>query len=105
MNYAKTWTSVNYRWWPESWVINWGPRLEYNWVYDYDGELQEAYLGLNVQATFAKNIRASATVNRVMERFLEQDFYKTRMSLSADVNTSRSFRNSTACNRPPVMSV
>ena len=89
VNYAKTWTNVSYRWWPESWIINWGPRLEYNWLYDYDGELQEANLGLNFQATFTENIRASATVNRVMERFLEQDFYKTRLSLSADVNTSR----------------
>ena len=89
VNYAKTWTYVSYRWWPESWIINWGPRLEYNWLYDYDGELQEANVGLNFQATFAENIRASATVSRVMERFLEQDFFKTRLSLSADVNTSR----------------
>jgi hypothetical protein len=89
VNYAKTWTNLSYRWWPESWVINWGPQFEYNWLYDYDGELQEANLGLNLQATFAENIRASARIDRVMERFLEQDFYKTRLSFSADVNTSR----------------
>jgi hypothetical protein len=98
-NYAKTWSSISYRWWPEHWLINWGPSLNYDWVWDYDGVLQDKDLGLNVQANFAKNISASAKVSRLTERFLDHEFNKTRLSLSGTVNTSRRVSFSASLNR------
>ena len=33
--------NVNYRWYPETWVVNWGPRGSYNRNYNYAGVLQD----------------------------------------------------------------
>jgi hypothetical protein len=98
-NFAKTWTNIAYRWWPEHWIVNWGPRFSYNVVFDYDGVLQEEDRNINVQATFARNISASATVSRITERFLDQEFDKTRLSLSGTVNTSRRVSFTATLNR------
>ena len=42
--------NVSYRWWPESWIINWGPSFNYsrNWNFDDMLEDDEARLRLNV---------------------------------------------------------
>ena len=82
-------SSVSYRWWPESWIINWGPSLNYskNWNFEDVLEDQETRLRLNV--SFAKNIRFNGDVRREMERFGGIDFFKTRYSLGGNVGTSR----------------
>ena len=33
--------NLSYRWWPESWIINWGPRSSYGRTYDFDDVLQD----------------------------------------------------------------
>ena len=81
--------SVSYRWYPESWIINWGPRASYDRNYDFEGILQDEGSRLGLNATFAKNINLSLNLNRDMERFAGINFMKTRYSAFGGVNTSR----------------
>ena len=81
--------SVSYRWYPESWIINWGPRASYDRNYDFEGILQDEGSRIGLNATFAKNINLSVNVNRDMERFAGINFFKTRYSAGGGVNTSR----------------
>jgi hypothetical protein len=85
----QTWGSVAYRWWPESWIINWEPRLQYERNYDYNGILQDEAIGGRLSFQFAKNITTYLNVNRDMERYLDIDFWKTRFSVGGNINTSR----------------
>ena len=80
---------VSYRWYPESWIINWGPRASYDRNYDFEGILQDEGSRVGLNATFAKNINLSVNVNRDMERFAGINFFKTRYSAGGGVNTSR----------------
>lgn len=84
-----TFANVSYRWWPESWVLNWGPRGRYEIIYDYEGVLQNESVegGLNVQ--FAKNISANVDYLHPMERYRGIAFQKRRYAFGATVNTSR----------------
>ena len=84
--------NISYRWWPESWIINWGPRFNYarNWNYDDILEDEDARLGLNV--SFTGNIRVNASVSRDMERFGGIDFFKNEYSFGGGVNTSRALQ-------------
>ena len=81
--------SFAYRWWPESWLINWGPRVTYSRSHNFAGILEdeEASAGLDFQ--FAKNISFNASADRVLERFGGIDFWKTRFSSFGTVSTSR----------------
>ena len=80
---------VSYRWWPESWLINWGPRLNYARNYSFEGILQDESVQGGLNFSLAKSINLSANVNRDMERFGGIDFYKTRFSFGGLVTTSR----------------
>ena len=80
---------MSYRWYPESWIINWGPRASYNRNYDFEGILQDERANVGLNASFAKNINVNVSVNRDMERFREINFFKTRYSLGGGVNTSQ----------------
>lgn len=82
-------SNLSYRWWPESWLIDWGPRVSYNRSYQFNGILQEAAASTGVNFSFARSINVSASVNRDMERFGGLNFYKTRYSVGGPVNTSR----------------
>ena len=81
--------NVSYRWWPESWVISWGPSVSYSRNYDFEGILQDEQTTLGVNAQLANSIMLFGNVNRDMERFLGTEFFKTRYSLVTTVNTSR----------------
>ena len=83
--------NISYRWWPESWIINWGPRLSYGRNWNFDDVLEDESTSLGVNVSFAKNIRFSTNVSRDMERFSGVDFFKTEYSLGGGVNTSRAF--------------
>ena len=83
--------NISYRWWPENWIINWGPRVSYARTYDFDDVLQDENAGLGVNVGFAKNIRFSSNFSRDMERFGGIDFFKTEYSIGGGVNTSRAF--------------
>jgi len=80
-----------YRFWPEKWVINWGPRFGYERNYTYGGVLQDESISAGLNGIFAKNIIAIANFSRDMERFAGIDFRKNRTMFGAGVNTSRKF--------------
>ncbi len=82
-------SNVGYRWWPESWLINWGPQLSYGRNWNFDRVLEDENAGLGLNFDFAKSIRFSANVNRDMERFGGIDFRKTRTMVSGGVSTTR----------------
>ena len=83
--------SVGYRWWPENWLISWGPRVSYQLSYNHDGirEDESRAVGLNLQ--FAKNIGLNVNANRLLERFGGIDFHRTNYNVFSNVNTSRLF--------------
>ncbi len=81
--------NVSYRWYPESWIINWGPQVSYERNYDFEGILQDEGRSVGLNATFAKNINIRFTARRDMERFAEINFWKNRYSAGSGVNTSR----------------
>ena len=82
---------VSYRWWPESWLINWGPEFDYSRNWNFDDVLEDEEARLRLRMTFAKNVSFSTDVRREMERFGGIDFWKTRYSYNTNVNTSRIF--------------
>ena len=73
-------SNVSYRWWPESWIVNWGPNLNYSRNWNFDGVLEDEEAQLRLNVSFAKNISVNGGVRREMERFGGIDFYKTRFS-------------------------
>ena len=83
---------LGYRFWPETWLISWGPHVGYIRNYDFDGVLQDENLGFSTEFQFAKNINLSGTVTRDMERFLGTDFESTRLWIQGRVNTSRTYQ-------------
>ena len=45
---------VEYEWWPQSWVISWGPELRYSRNYNFDQVLEDENFRAGVSANFAK---------------------------------------------------
>jgi len=82
-------TNVNYQWWPEDWLINWGPRARYSRNNNFDGVLEDEQASVSVNFNFAKSIGVNVDFTRDMERFEEIDFFKTRVNVGGRVNTSR----------------
>ena len=80
---------VGYRFWPESWMLNWGPDLIYERNYDFAGVLQDEGVGVGTSVQFARNIRVNLGADREMERFGDIDFWKWRHRIFASVGTSR----------------
>ncbi|HIE94957.1 MAG TPA: hypothetical protein EYQ83_19605, partial [Acidobacteria bacterium] len=78
---------IGYRWWPESWLINWGPEASYGRNYDFEDVLEDEQRSAGVNFSFAKNIRFGTRVNRDMERFGGINFGKTSYSTNLFVNT------------------
>ena len=83
--------SVGYRFWPESWIINWGPRFNYGRNWNFDGIFEDADARIGIRASFAKNINLNVDVRRDMERFGGINFDKTGYSFGGGVNTSRKY--------------
>ena len=82
-------SSISYRWWPETWLINWGPRGSYRRNYDFDSTLQDEEAGAGVDFAFARSVTAGIGADRTMERFGGIDFWKWNYSTTFNVNTSR----------------
>ncbi len=81
--------NVRYRWYPESWIINWGPQASYSRNYDFEGIVQDEGARIGLNASFAKNINLNLNVGRDMERFAGINFFKTRYSAGGFANASR----------------
>ncbi len=84
-------SEVAYRWWPESWIISWGPRVRYTRSYNFDSILEDEQASAGFNVAFADSINASAEVNRDMERFGGIDFFKTRYQFFTSVSKIRQF--------------
>jgi hypothetical protein len=82
--------NVSYKWWPESWIRNWGPGYQFGWLHDYDKVLQnETYWNPSVSFTFARNITLNSNVAKTMERYREINFDKINWTVSSNINTSQ----------------
>ena len=82
-------TRASYRWWPENWLTNWGPRTNYSRNYDFDSTLQDEAAGAGLDFTFARSVTAGIGADRAMERFGGIDFWKWNYSTTFNINTSR----------------
>ena len=83
--------NLGYRFWPESWIINWGPSISYGQNYDFDGIQQDENLNATINFSFARNISLFGNVRWDMERFGGINFRKNRLSIGGNVNMSRSY--------------
>ncbi len=78
---------ISYQWWPQNWLISWGPDFSYGRNYNFDNVLEDENIQAGVSANFAKNIRYS--VSQDLERFGGIDFDKRRYFMFGNVNTSQ----------------
>ena len=81
--------NIAYRWWPENWIVNWGPRVNYERNYDFSGTLQDEVAGGGFDFTLARSISAGLGTERNMERFGGIDFWKSIHATSFAINSSR----------------
>ena len=88
-NSIRSFSNASYRWWPEGWVINWGPRIRYQRLYDHESILEDETIDTGLDFAFARNISAGAGIERSLERFAGINFWKTRFTSTATVETSR----------------
>ena len=86
-----TFGTVLYRWWPEHWLISWGPSLDYMRGYNFQGVLEDQQVRGGLNFSFANNIRFDANVNRDMEQFGGIDFFKTSYRYMGIISASRAY--------------
>ena len=79
----------SYTFWPEHWLISWGPVVNYGRNWNFDGMLEDENRSAGVNFSFARNIGFSVGYNRDMERFGGIDFDKNSYRAFARVSTSR----------------
>ena len=84
-------SELSYRWWPESWLISWGPRVRFTQGHNFRGVLEDRQATAGVNLAFADNINFNADIDRAMERFGGIDFFKTRYRFFAVVSKLRQF--------------
>ena len=84
-------TTVGYRFWPESWVINWGPSVTYGRNWNFDNVLEDEQLQASLNSTLANNISANVSVNRDMERYLGVNFDKLSYRAFGRISSSSRF--------------
>ena len=86
-------TTLGYRFWPEeSWIINWGPSVNYLRNYNFDNVLQDERLALTLGLDLVRNIGLSGTVSSEMERFRGIDFRKQQLSMRGSISASRRYQ-------------
>ena len=85
----RTFGNVAYRWWPETWLISWGPRARYGRDYMFDDTLQDENAEVGLNFNFARNISVNGEVSRDMERYGGINFFKTRYRLFGRMNNRR----------------
>ena len=78
---------LGYRWWPESWLINWGPEVSYGRNYNFEDTLEDEERQVGVNFSFAKNIRFGVRTNQDMERFGGINFEKRQYSTNLFIST------------------
>ena len=81
-------TTLGYRFWPETWVINWGPSITYGRNWNFDDVLEDEQFEARLNTTFANNIAGSISVTRDMERYLGVNFHKSGFRAFGRTNSS-----------------
>src|SRR5690606_29783937 len=82
--------NTSYRFWPSgSVLVNWGPSLDYTRLYDFGEILQDENLGVGMNFQFVRNISASISYDRDMERYAGTDFRTRGLSFRTNWNTRR----------------
>ncbi|MEQ1855069.1 MAG: DUF5916 domain-containing protein, partial [Longimicrobiales bacterium] len=84
-------TNLSYRFWPQSWIINWGPQVTYTRNYDYDEILQDENLGFRMNFSFARSISLNGGYDVDMERWQGVEYEKDGFSIGGRVNTNRRY--------------
>jgi len=82
-------TRLGHTFWPESWILNWGPNIQYSWSHNYENVLTDEEVRAGVNAVFARNINVNAEFRDEMERFGGIDFPKQAVSFGGQINSSR----------------
>ena len=80
---------LEYEWWPQTWLISWGPEVRYGRNYSFSRVLADENFRAGLTADFAKNIRYSFDLDQDMERYYGVDFDKRRYRMFGNINTSR----------------
>ncbi len=86
-----TFAMAAYQWWPEHWIINWGPTFNYMRGYNFDRVLEDEQASAGVTLSFTNNIRFNTRINRDMERFGGVNFFKTRYRFNTVVSADRRY--------------
>lgn len=81
--------SLSYRWWPSTWILNWGPGFNNPRIWDFNGTLQNEDYKPSVSLTFARNTSLTTSISRSMERYRDINFHMNSWTVSGNVNTSR----------------
>ena len=85
----RLYSRLGYNFWPESWVLNWGPSIQYGRNHNFANDLDDEDVRLGFNARFARNISFNADVREEMERYRGIRFHKRAVSVGGEVNTNR----------------
>ena len=85
----RLYSRLGYNFWPESWIVNWGPSIQYGRNHNFGNDLDDEDVRLGFTARFARNISFNADVREEMERYQGIRFHKRAVSVGGQVNTSR----------------
>ena len=83
--------ALRYRWWPESWIINWGPSVNYQLNFNYGGIREDESADVGLDFDFARNIRFSVQATQALERYGGTDFHRRSYRVQTNSSTSRLF--------------
>ena len=85
----RLYSRLGYNFWPESWIVNWGPSIQYGRNHNFANDLDDEDVRLGFTARFARNISFNTDVREEMERYQGIRFHKRAVSVGGQVNTSR----------------
>jgi len=85
----RLYSRLGYNFWPESWIVNWGPSIQYGRNHNFANDLDDEDVRLGFTARFARNISFNTDVREEMERYRGIRFHKRAVSVGGQVNTSR----------------
>ena len=85
----RLYSRLGYNFWPESWIVNWGPSIQYGRNHNFANDLDDEDVRLGFNARFARNISFNADVREEMERYRGLRFHKRAVSVGGEVNTNR----------------
>ena len=87
----RTVSELAYRWWPETWLLSWSPRVRYDRSHNFEGILDDERVSAGADLAFADSINVNGDLNREMERFAGIAFGKTRYQFRGVISTLRQF--------------